>query len=231
VSIAVSTPLTAILGIYFDRWQEPWGWVVLSVVVIAALYVAWWQITAAGESRETLEHEIQEANRVLCEEQIQQALRQIAEAISKNSDSSHTRSNVFTIGDDNKLGIVYHYNMDGAPDLSVRFDKHQGCVGHVWGTGHESLADLADLNKETLNKDWKLTPAQIKLTEEVGCVIATPIWHPYEKDALIGVLSVDGPGTLASQGWGETKVRDACAVAARSIGALLLMGGICDGQE
>ena len=93
--------------------------------------------------------------------------------------------------DADRLVPTFIHNKDGDPSEKLSWNKHVGCVGHVWATGKQHLARLSEATAEDLALTWKLTKQQIALTNDLKTILSTPIMSPDEPSRMVGVVSID----------------------------------------
>lgn len=204
------------------------SWPVSVGTLVAPLTLGVWQIRQANISesvvRERIRSELATRNRELCEANIVEALRQAVRIMIPGDDNP--RANIMLIDDDSKLFIAYHFNMAGAPDLNMRFDKYQGCAGHAWALGDQAFADLEGEDDSELTKTWKLTSEQIALTRNIKSMVCTPVRHPRNRDTVVGVFSVDSTQALAQTTFDSEETAEEALAVSELIARLLVTGGI-----
>ncbi len=133
------------------------------------------------------------------------------------------RSNLFlhNKGSSNKIEIRFHSsNMETAPDLGIKFDKWQGCVGKAWGY-EAGVVGIADQLVPEKTQDWKLTKEQYALTKEIKSIITWPIRDPDVKGKILGILSFDTSSDL-SEYFTSEEARQLVADLSGFIGKLLI---------
>jgi hypothetical protein len=111
------------------------------------------------------------------------------------------RTNVMTVSG-GQLRILASVNMLVFPDHKMRLRKGQGCAGSVWEKALEgSLEDFwkpvyaneAQLAAPLLKTKWRLTEAQISLTQHILWILSMPLFHAAGgQRTFIGVLNFDG---------------------------------------
>lgn len=132
------------------------------------------------------------------------------------------RSNLFlhNKGSSNKIEIRFHSsNMETAPDLGIKFDKWQGCVGKAWGY-EAGVVAVADQLVPEKTQDWNLTKEQYALTKEIKSIITWPIRDPDVKGKILGILSFDTSSDL-SEYFTSEEARQLVADLSGFIGKLL----------
>lgn len=204
------------------------SWPVWLGTLVGPLTLGLWQIRQGNVSemtvRERVERELANRNRELCEANILEALRQAARMMAPAETGA--RSNVMLVGGDNRLFVAYHFNMADAPDHGLRLDRYQGCAGHAWALGDQASADLQGVPNSELRMSWKLSPAQISLTREIRSMISTPVRDPRNRDAVVGVFSVDSDQSLATTRFDSEETAEEALKVAEVLSRLLVAGGI-----
>jgi hypothetical protein len=104
---------------------------------------------------------------------------------------------VFLPEDDGLLHATFTYHKDDRPDRGLAFRPLQGCTGHAWDTGRQTVARLEEVTEEDLRLTWKLTAEQITATRHLKMVVSTPIWAGDDPEQKLGVVSVDTEGDEA----------------------------------
>jgi|SRR5579859_76246 len=204
------------------------------VIVIGVLLVGMAGTAAAGigqlraSNRDTqvelnrLRAELKQKNAAVCRANIHTHLVQVAKIAGHAG--LITRSCLFLIGADEKMYIAQHHNMGDSADVSIRLEKYQGCTGHAWGRGKQTVADLSAVSNEDLSTTWKLTPEQIAVTTKVKSILSTPIRYP--GGIIVGILSIDSSGPLAESGLNQSDIMDTAVQSAEALAGLLQLGEI-----
>ncbi|MHB1131643.1 MAG: hypothetical protein ACYC4L_04575 [Chloroflexota bacterium] len=172
--------------------------------------------------------ELQSVRREMSKDHIDTLLRRLVNVTGKGK--AKIRASVFLPKTDGRLHMEFCYNFDRAPDAGIVLEKHQGSTGDAWARGKQVLADLGEVSAEDLENVWKLTPTQIRLTQDVKSIVSTPIFDPRDRSSVVGALSVDSTRTLRASGIGSTESRDECLQAAAFLGQILSAGGFIGSQ-
>src|SRR5260221_7245403 len=209
---SLSYAVAILLAIAIDQWKWPglYIYIISFVGVLAAsiyaVIIEKKHIEELEKTARTIEsrynqtqNEYIRENRNFCELMINNELQRAATILLP--DLKTVRSNIF-IPDktDNKLRIVYSYNMQNAPDLTIRLDRNAGCAGHAYHFGEPKWADLAYLPdpKVQLRNEFKLEDDQIAVTKHLKAVLAVPIRHPINSQLVIGALNLDSTDAVAA---------------------------------
>lgn len=111
------------------------------------------------------------------------------------------RANVMVVRDD-RLQVLFQWNMEAYPDSRMSLGLGQGVAGAVWKAALEGnvsdfwrplYAPLAQLSRRKLRSKWRLSDEQIRATAHTRWVLSTPILHRVGAGTVfLGVFNLDG---------------------------------------
>lgn len=146
-------------------------------------------------------------------------LAQLARQLTREG-SGRIRCNVMLPDKEGTLWIDFYHGMEDAPDLELALKPLQGCAGQAFHEGRVIWTDVAELGEAGAREIWKLSPAQIALTRDIGAIISAPILEEGSAQPR-GCLNVDSTASLSDAGFAEEEIRDLVFETAQVIGMVL----------
>lgn len=141
-----------------------------------------------------------------------------------NRDNVHLRVNVVMPVSEERLRVLYTYNMDNDADDRLEFDSGVGASGRCWQTHDFLVSDLteAQLVFEAERNMNKYQQALIR--SSLKSLLSVPIFDPAQFDSsrnkvdnpLLGVLNLDSDEDLLEE-FGRVEVQQAAANGAKLV--------------
>jgi hypothetical protein len=130
-----------------------------------------------------------ERRRRIAEPLIEQVLAVAVRTVSATPDK--TGAILFLPDATGVLCATFTYNKDRKPDRNIVFEERAGATGHAWWSGEQTVADLSAASEADLERTWKLTSEQVRVTAHVKAIVSTVLWSSTQPRRKLGVLSID----------------------------------------
>lgn len=187
VSAAAVSANGIIAGLQFDH-PTPWHWILICAAVLLTTAVSAASLVRGSVIRDAAARQKrQQLARSLVEDAFKTAIAQM----SKCPDQTGGVVYLPDSADSDLLVPQFCYNKPGTVEDQLTFRSYVGCTGHAWAMHEQTCADLADVAADELQRTWKLSPNQIKLTSDLKTIISTPIVSSGDPNRFLGVVSID----------------------------------------
>lgn len=115
------------------------------------------------------------------------------------------------------LAIALHAGHYMPTELSLRWNRGQGCAGRAWETGSVRVSDDPDVSMPVKVDDaskttrpYGMSEEQITVTaERIKSVISAPVFATNDSSSIIGVVNLDDEKPLDASRLSEEEVRAA----------------------